>query len=82
MGYEGNQPLSVRTGVLSSVEPSRLVLTLSAGPGMSGSPILDSKGDVIGVLNAGEMDAAVVYAIPIRALRSWLTDTGIPLVSG
>ena len=72
MGYEEDQPLSVRTGLLSGVELTGLILTLPAGPGMSGSPILNSKGDVIGVLSGGSPNLSVVYAIPIRALKSWL----------
>jgi V8-like Glu-specific endopeptidase len=50
--YLGTQPLS--QGSLNSNNPTPVLETTGAArPGMSGSPVVDSNGDVVGVLTSG-----------------------------
>jgi S1-C subfamily serine protease len=66
---------SVNTGVLSKVLPNELVLTGYGATGMSGSPIFNRKGEVIGIVFGGQRDSngRVVLAVPIRFARELLS---------
>jgi S1-C subfamily serine protease len=62
---------SLNTGTLSKVLPSQLVITGYGAPGMSGSPIFDARGQVIGIVFGGQRDSQgrVVLGVPIRVAQ-------------
>ena len=57
---------SLTAGTLSKNLPELLQINGYGTHGASGSPILDSNGQVIGILNAGEVGSGgrIVYAVP------------------
>jgi S1-C subfamily serine protease len=59
-GYEG----SVTSGVVSRVSRLEIQTDASAHPGVSGGPLVDSKGVVVGVLVSGEGEN-LNFAVPI-----------------
>jgi serine protease Do len=59
-GYEG----SVTTGIVSRVSRVEVQTDVSAHPGVSGGPLVDVDGSVVGVLNSGEGET-LNFAVPI-----------------
>ncbi len=49
-----------------------LQLDASLNPGNSGGPVLDAKGKVVGVVEAGVPGAALNFAIPVHILEAFL----------
>jgi S1-C subfamily serine protease len=76
MGYKPDFRLSVRTGTLERVEPGQVSLDLPTWPGMSGCPILNSFGEVVGILD-GQREQASTTAIPAGAAASFLAGAGV-----
>jgi S1-C subfamily serine protease len=60
-GYEG----SVTTGIVSRVSRQEVQTDVSAHPGVSGGPLVDIAGSVVGVLNSGEGET-LNFAVPIN----------------
>lgn len=67
---------TVSTGTLHSVRDSNkwLQMNVKISPGNSGSPVINSKGQVIGIVSATEEPYS--YAIPSNALKALLTESG------
>jgi S1-C subfamily serine protease len=65
---------SINTGTLSKVLENELVLTGYGVPGMSGSPVFNRQGQVIGIVYGGQRDSQgrVVLAVPVRFARELL----------
>ncbi len=65
---------SLNTGTMSKVLDNQLVLTGYGAAGMSGSPIFNARGQVIGIVYGGQRDSQgrVVLGVPIRFAREVL----------
>jgi S1-C subfamily serine protease len=65
---------SLNTGTLSKALDNQLVITGYGAPGMSGSPVFNKQGQVIGVVYGGQRDSQgrVVLAVPVRFARELL----------
>ena len=66
---------SLNTGTLSKVLDNQLVITGYGAPGMSGSPVFNRQGQVIGIVYGGQRDSQgrVVLAVPVRFARELLS---------
>jgi V8-like Glu-specific endopeptidase len=67
---------SLNTGVLSKVLPQQLVITGYGAAGMSGSPIFNGEGQIIGIVYGGQRDSngRVVLGVPIRFAQEILQN--------
>ena len=67
---------TVAEGTLHSVRDSDkwLQMNVKISPGNSGSPVINSKGQVIGIVSASEDPYS--YAVPSNALKALLTQSG------
>jgi serine protease Do len=76
LGYPlGQQSLKSTTGVISGREQNLIQMSAPINPGSSGGPLLNSKGEVVGVNASGVVEAQNVgYAIPINDLKIILSD--------
>lgn len=76
LGYPlGQQMLKSTTGVVSGREQHMIQISAPINPGNSGGPLVNCKGEVIGINTAGIMEAQNVgYAIPINTLKIILPD--------
>jgi serine protease Do len=76
LGYPlGQQSLKSTTGVISGHERHYIQFSAPVNPGSSGGPLLNSRGEVIGINSAAILEAQNVgYAIPINDLKLILPD--------
>jgi serine protease Do len=76
LGYPlGQQSLKSTTGVISGREQNLIQMDAAINPGSSGGPLLNTRGEVIGINSSGIVEAQNVgYAIPINDLRIILPD--------
>ncbi|HSW74080.1 MAG TPA: trypsin-like peptidase domain-containing protein [Candidatus Limnocylindria bacterium] len=76
LGYPlGQQSLKSTTGVISGREHNFIQMSAAINPGNSGGPLLNIRGEVIGINSAGIMEAQNVgYMIPINDLKIILSD--------
>lgn len=76
LGYPlGQQTLKSTTGVVSGREQQYIQISAPINPGNSGGPLVNIRGEVIGVNSAGIREAQNVgYAIPINTLKIILPD--------
>ncbi len=76
LGYPlGQQSLKSTTGVISGREHHMIQMSAAINPGSSGGPLVNIKGEVVGVNSAGITEAQNVgYAIPINILKLILPD--------
>ncbi|HUG26758.1 MAG TPA: trypsin-like peptidase domain-containing protein [Gemmatimonadales bacterium] len=70
---------SAFTATVTQATGQRLVLDGYGSPGMSGSPVLNAEGEIVGIVFGGAPDAGnrVVFAVPGGALRSLLAQVGL-----
>lgn len=78
MGGEWQQvgvSTSLNTGTLSKVLDNQLVITGYGAAGMSGSPVFNRQGQVIGIVYGGQRDSQgrVVLAVPVKFGRDLLS---------
>lgn len=73
-GSDFTAKTTLTTGTVSKLIPDLLQIDAFAGHGSSGSPVLDGKGQVIGVVWGGPTDAAgrIVYAVPAERISELL----------
>ena len=81
IGHPGGQPWTLTAGVVSALDgspgpdPEQRVRTIRSdvrlAPGSSGGPLLDARGNVIG-LNAMVMGGDLALAIPVDLIRRWV----------
>lgn len=71
LGYPlGQQSLKSTTGVISGRERHMIQISAAINPGSSGGPLLNEKGEVVGINAAGITEAQNVgYAIPINDFK-------------
>jgi len=76
LGYPlGQQACKSTTGVISGYEQHLSQISAPINPGSSGGPLLNAKGEVVGVNSSGVTEAQNVgYAIPINTLKTILMD--------
>ncbi len=76
LGYPlGQQSLKSTTGIISGREHHLIQTSAPINPGSSGGPLLNVKGEVIGINSAGVVEAQNVgYAIPVNDLKIVLPD--------
>jgi S1-C subfamily serine protease len=76
LGYPlGQQACKSTTGIISGHEHHLMQMSAPINPGSSGGPLLNIKGEVIGVNSSGVTEAQNVgYAIPINTLKTILHD--------
>lgn len=76
LGYPlGMHSLKSTTGVVSGFEHHLIQISAAINPGNSGGPLLNGKGEVIGINNAAVLEAQNVgYAIPVNDLKIILPD--------
>jgi S1-C subfamily serine protease len=83
VGFPGGGPLTFSGGrILDFIDgslygiPGRIMrLTAQIEPGSSGSPVLDDRGRVVGIVYAIELSTGLALAIPVGTLRA-LVDRG------
>ncbi|MCM5555353.1 trypsin-like peptidase domain-containing protein [Pleomorphomonas sp. NRK KF1] len=81
LGYPGYGPgdkLNVRSGTVSSLPKKSGVqlveVTQKIAQGMSGGPLLDAHGNVIGINHKGGPEMARDFAVHIKELTAWLAE--------
>ncbi len=78
LGYPlGQQACKSTTGVISGYEQHLIQISAPINPGSSGGPLLNIKGEVVGVNCSGITEGGaqnVGYAIPINSLKTILND--------
>jgi serine protease Do len=76
LGYPlGQQACKSTTGVISGYEQHLIQMSAPINPGSSGGPLLNIKGEVVGVNSSGITEAQNIgYAIPINTLKTILND--------
>jgi serine protease Do len=76
LGYPlGQQAWKSTTGVISGHEHHLIQMSAPINPGSSGGPLLNNKGEVIGVNTSGVTEAQNVgYAIPSNIVKTILND--------
>jgi len=76
LGYPlGQQMLKSTTGVISGREQHMIQISAPINPGSSGGPLVNIRGEVIGINAAGITEAQNVgYAIPVNTLKIILPD--------
>ncbi len=67
----------VTRGIVSSLRPDLIQIDAALNPGNSGGPILNLRGDVVGIAVAGLRGAAGInFAVPINSLKPMLASVG------
>lgn len=76
LGYPlGQQSVKSTNGIISGHEHHLIQMSAPINPGSSGGPLLNIKGEVIGINSSGFTEAQNVgYAIPINTLKTILND--------
>jgi serine protease Do len=76
LGYPlGQQALKSTTGVISGREGNFIQMSAALNPGNSGGPLLNTRGQVVGINSAAVLEANNVgYMIPINDLKNVLPD--------
>ena len=76
VGYPlGQQSFKSTSGIVSGFEHHLMQISAPINPGSSGGPLLNVKGEVVGVNSSGVTEAQNVgYAIPINTLKTVLND--------
>ena len=69
--------ISVNTGTITALRKkagklSNIQLDASVNPGNSGGPVVDKKGELLGIVVSGFMGAQLNFAIPVSVVREFL----------
>ncbi len=67
---------SLTAGTVSKNLPALIQINGDGTQGTSGSPIFDANGQVIGIINAGEVGSGgrIVYAVPVSLATELLAS--------
>jgi pSer/pThr/pTyr-binding forkhead associated (FHA) protein len=78
-GLEVRARTTTTAGTVSKRISDVLQIDAYAGKGSSGSPVLDGRGYVVGVVYGGEAEShgRIVYAVPAERLASFLSSAGL-----
>jgi hypothetical protein len=76
--------VSVNTGTITALRRkggklSAIQLDASVNPGNSGGPVVDRKGNLIGIVESGIMGARLNFAIPVSVVREFLSGPALVL---
>src|SRR5262249_46356889 len=76
--------VSVNTGAITALRRkagklSAIQLDASVNPGNSGGPVVDRKGNLIGIVESGIMGARLNFAIPVSVVREFLSSPALVL---
>src|SRR5205807_3208889 len=76
LGYPlGQQSLKSTNGIVSGREYNMIQISNAINPGSSGGPLLNTRGEVIGINTAGIVDAQNIgYAIAVNDFNIVLPD--------
>ncbi len=76
LGYPlGQQSVKSTNGIISGHEHHLIQMSAPINPGSSGGPLLNIRGEVVGVNSSGITEAQNVgYAIPVNTLKTILND--------
>lgn len=83
VGYPLNSPMSPEVGNVSSIDlgqtirffaTSHICSTVRVMEGQAGSPLLNTKGEVVGMIVAAEANGSHSYAIPTAAIKKVQPD--------
>jgi len=83
VGYPLNAPISPEVGNVSSIDlgqtirffaTSHICSTVRVMEGQAGSPLLNTKGEVVGMIVAAEANGSHSYAIPTAAIKKVQPD--------
>jgi serine protease Do len=76
VGYPlGQQSFKSTNGIISGHEHHLIQMSAPINPGSSGGPLLNVRGEVIGINSSGVTEAQNVgYAIPVNTLKTILND--------
>ncbi len=76
LGYPlGQQSFKSTNGIISGHEHHLIQMSAPINPGSSGGPLLNVRGEVIGINSSGVTEAQNVgYAIPVNTLKTILND--------
>lgn len=77
-GYGPGDKINVRTGPVTSLPiksaVQKIEVTQELTQGMSGGPILDAHGEVVGIVHKGGPNEGRQLAVNIRVLQEWLQE--------
>jgi S1-C subfamily serine protease len=81
---KGYPSVSVNTGTITALrrkggELSTIQHDASVNPGNSGGPVIDKKGNLIGIVVSGMLMARVNFAIPVSRVRTFLSGPALVL---
>jgi len=83
IGYPLSQPAAPAQGLISGFEvrylnqffaTTHIHATVPLSPGQVGGPLLDSKGEVVGLVVPSPDDGRSIYALPVEAINKILSD--------
>lgn len=78
VGFPADSPISVEYGFVSNTDAGQMIQgfatthirsSIHVQPGQSGSPLLNSKGEVVGMVVKAMEDGSSTYALPITAAQ-------------
>lgn len=76
LGYPLSQPLTLTSGIVSSIRDRAISSDINANPGNSGGPMMNLAGEVIGVLTFGDYSSrggpGITGAITLKGLKALL----------
>ena len=80
----GYPTVSVTTGTITALRKkagklSNIQLDASVNPGNSGGPVVDKKGELLGIVVSGFMGAQLNFAIPVSVVREFLAGPALVL---
>ena len=82
-GLEGTFSQGIVSSIRRQGDQSLIQITAAISPGSSGGPVLNVRGDVVGVAVGGIMGGdALNFAIPVSFLKSLITNQKPPVLLG
>jgi serine protease Do len=76
VGHPWGQPWSVSAGIVSGLGPRDHVRSdVRLAPGCSGGPLVDARGDVVGI-NTLVLGGDLAVAVASEAARRWVEEVG------
>jgi len=82
LGLEGSLSEGIVSAVRELPDKSRVLqITAAVSPGSSGSPVLNAKGEVIGVASAQVVEGqSLNFAVPVEVVKDLLSQSALPSI--